>query len=75
LKWLNTIEAVESSMKIMRSNAPGSRRYIEHMRPFMTKALANMKPEDNDSIESTTARKQNKTGARFGPAPLDKGTR
>ncbi len=50
LKWLKAIEAVESSMKIMKSDEPGSRRYIEHMRAFMTKALANKKPEDNDSI-------------------------
>ncbi len=49
-EWLKTIEAVESSIKIMKSHEPGSRRYIEHMRAFMSKSLANKKPEDNDSI-------------------------
>ncbi len=50
-EWLKTIEAVESSIKIMKSHEPGSRRYIEHMRAFMSKALANKKPQDNDLIE------------------------
>lgn len=50
-EWLKTIEAVESSIKIMKSHEPGSRRYIEHMRAFMSKSLANKKPHDNDLIE------------------------